>query len=402
MRFKYIAAEPSGKVQNGEMEAASSAEVLAWMASQGLKPLSVKAISSPTLTVFKGVFTQNINLEDKVFLTKYLALMMRVGTDLYRAIDILISDFDKPAVKSLLAEVKDSISKGQPFYSVFAKYPKDFNSVFVNLIKAGEASGNLEKVFEDLSKSLERDQTIKNKVKAAITYPMILVSLAFIILFLLVTFALPKLSEVFTSGGIEPPLFSRMVFGFGNFMNRFMFLILPFMIVSAIGLVVFFMNPVGKRVVNRTLIKIPVVGGVVYRVLIQRFATTLSSLIKSGMPINVALETTADAVGNEEMRAAIYRISREGIGKGLTIGEAFQRETYFPKVVVNLIAISEKAGHIETILDTLADFYESEIDTSIKTLLSMLEPALLVVIGIIVAAIALAIIMPIYQLTSSI
>lgn len=406
IKFKYIASDDKGQVVNGEMEANSSAEILTWMSVQGLKPLSVKAVSSPTIralgSVFGGVFAQKITLEDKVFLSRYLSLMLRVGTDLFRAINILIGDFDKPAIKTFLVELKDAISKGQSFYSTFAKYPQYFSPVFINLVKAGEASGNLEKVFDDLSKSLEREQAIKNKVKAALVYPITLVGLAFVILFLLVTFALPKLSAVFTQGGFNPPLFSRIVFGIGNFLNGSAIVTMPLLVILIVAGVLFFANPIGQRIFNRMIVHIPVIGGVLYRITIQRFASTFSSLLKSGMPITEALETTAEAGGSDEMKAAIYRISREGIAKGLTIGEAFQRETYFPKVVVNLIAISEKAGHIETILDTLADFYESEIDTSIKTLLSLLEPALLVVIGLIVGVIALAIIIPIYQLAGQI
>lgn len=403
MKYRYIASEPSGKVINGELEAREPAEVLRWMSERGLKPLSVKAIGKVDRKLFKGVFTQSINLEDKVFLSKYLSLMLKVGTDLFKAIDILLADFDKPAVKSLLLDIRDALSKGQPFYSTFSKYPKFFSPVFVNLIKAGEVSGNLDSVFDDLSKNLEKEQAIKNRTKSALVYPIVLIGLSALILFILIAFALPKLSDVFSSGGFEPPLFSKIVFTVGLFLNKTIFITGPIFIIGAIALLLFFTRTAsGSRLFWRIITHTPVVGNVIYRISIQRFASTLSSLLKSGMPIIESLEITADAVGSEEMKAAIYRISREGISKGLTIGEAFQRETYFPKVVVNLIAISEKAGHIETILDTLADFYEAEIDTSIKTLLSLLEPLLLVVIGVIVGVIALAIIVPIYQLAGQI
>ncbi len=403
MKYKYIASEPSGKVINGEIEAREPVEVLRWMSERGLRPLSVKAIGNPQRKMFSSVFSQSITLEDKVFLAKYLSLMLKVGTDLFKAIDILLADFDKPAVKALLLDIREAISKGQPFYSTFTKYPKYFSPVFVNLIKAGEVSGNLDKVFDDLSKNLEKEQAIRNKTKSALVYPIVLVSLSGIILFLLIAFALPKLADVFTSGGFEPPLFSKIVFNVGLFLNRTIFITAPLFVLTVAGLWFFFSKtPVGNRIFSRIITKTPIVGNVIYRISIQRFASTFSSLLKSGMPIIEALEITGDAVGSEELRSAIYRISREGISKGLTIGEAFQRETYFPKVVVNLIAISEKAGHIETILDTLAEFYESEIDTSIKTLLALLEPLLLTVIGLIVGLIALAIIVPIYQLAGQI
>lgn len=402
MKFKYIASDPEGRVTNGVLEAAGPADVLDWMTENGLRPVSIKALGGGEKKVF-GIFSEEVNIRDKVFLTKYLSLMLRVGTDLFKAIDLLIADFDKPAVKAILIEVKDALTKGQPFYSTFTKYPRYFNSVFVNLIKAGEASGNLENVFENLSKSLEREEALRSKVTGALIYPSILIGLAFLIVFLLTAFALPKLSEVFTSGGIQPPLFSRIVFGIGLFLNKYLLIIAPLMLGGFLWLWFFLSKTIlGRKYLSRIVNRIPMVSQVVHTIAIQRFASTLSILLKSGIPIIEAIEITADAVGSDEMKDSLLRVSRDGIAKGLTVGEAFQREVYFPRVVVNLIAISEKAGHIDTILETLANFYESEIDSSIKILLSLLEPVLLVCIGGIVAIIALSIIIPIYQITAQV
>ncbi len=405
MRFHYIASEPNGRIVESDLEAQGPAEVLDWMAKQGLRPVSIKSLGGVDDKGLKAMFAQSITVTDKVFLTKYLALMLRVGTDLFKAIDILIADFDKPVVKSLLIEVRDSLSKGQPFYTTFTKYPKYFDSVFVNLLKAGEASGNLDRVFEDLSKGLEKQQALLNKIKGALTYPIILIVMAVVMLLLLVSYALPAIQNTFlnNSSGVELPLFSRVVFMIGNFFNKYILIIFPSLLGSVVGIWYFTQKTLaGQKFFSRVISKTPVISEVIYRIALQRFATTLSSLLKSGMPILPAIETTAEAVGSPELRSVLIRISREGIAKGLTIGEAFRREPYFPRVVVNLIAISEKAGHLESILETLAEFYESEIDSSIKVLLSLLEPMLLLGIGGVVAAIALSIIVPIFQLTKQI
>ena len=179
--------------------------------------------------------------------------------------------------------------------------------------------------------------------------------------------------------------------------------IVSLMIGSGFGIWYFFAkSTVGKKVGIRIVRRLPVVGEVAQKISIQRFATTLSSLMRSGMPILDSLEITADAVGSSELKAVLLRISREGVMKGLTVGEAFKREAYFPKVVTNLIAVSEKAGHMDDVLQTLAEFYESEIDSSIKILVAFLEPVLLLGIGLIVGLIALAIILPVYQLVGQI
>ncbi len=403
MRFRYTAFDIEGGIVEGDTEAKNAAEVLTWMSSRSLKPISVKSLGGVDNGIFKGVLSQSINNTDKIFLTKYLSLMLKVGTDLFKAIDILITDFDKPSMKGLLTEVRDTLGKGQPFYITFAKYPKYFSQVFINLVKAGESSGTLDKVFEDLSKNLEKEQELKGKIKAALIYPVVLVVLSLLILFLMITFALPKIAETFLSAGIKPPLFSKIVFGVGLFLSKNILLVVLF-IGSFVTFVwtFFFRTVVGSRIMMETFYRTPVIKDILYRLSIQRFASTLSSLLKSGMPIMQALEITADTVGSPEMRASLIRISRQGLAKGLTLGEAFRKESYFPRVIVNLVSISEKSGHLESILATLAEFYESEIDSSIKIMVSFLEPALLLVIGLIVAVIALSIIVPVYQLVGQI
>jgi len=400
MRFHYIASQPNGKVVEGDFEASGSAEVLEYLANQGLRPISIKLVKGVE-EVGRGlfIFRKGITVTDKVFLTKYLSLMLKVGTDLLQAIDILIADLENPTIKALLIEIRGNLEKGRPFYSTFLKYPKYFSPVFVNLIKAGETSGNLEKVFEDLSISLERDQDLQRKIKSSLTYPIILLIASFAILIILVSFAIPKIATVFDTANIKPPLFSRIVISAGLFISHYIWLILIFF--AIIGFFIWYLfikSPSGKRILYQFALKLPIIKNVLKQLALQRFASTLSSLLKAGLPILDALEITSQTVGYGEMRDSLLRISREGIAKGLTVGEAFRRETVFPRTVVNLMAISEKAGHIEDILSTLATFYGGEVETAVKTLVSFLEPALLVGMGIIVGTIAISVIVPIYQL----
>ncbi|MBI4193319.1 MAG: type II secretion system F family protein [Candidatus Colwellbacteria bacterium] len=373
------------------------------MSGQGLRPVSVKLIDASSAgRLGGGVFGQSISLADKIFLVKNLALMLKVGTDLFHAIEILVSDFEKPAVKTLLTEIRDTLSRGRPFYTTFLKYPAFFSPVFVNLIKAGEASGTLEQVFQDLGVSLEKERELRGKISAAFTYPLILLVISSLVLLMLVFFIIPKIATVFIDSGITPPAFSRIVFGVSLFLKDNVAFIGPIFVASIVALWRFLgHSATGRRFVDRMLARLPVVGSVIHELALQRFAATLSSLLKAGLPIIEALEITAEAVGSIELRAALLRISREGIARGITIGEAFRKEPFFPRVTTNLIAISEKAGHMESVLDTLSDFYTTEVDAVIKTLVSFLEPALLLGIGIVIGVIALAIITPIYQLASN-
>lgn len=399
MRFHYIASQPNGRVIEGDFEASGPAEVLEYLSGQGLKPVSIKVLKGVEEMSRKSIFGRSITVADKVFLTKYLSLMLKVGTDLLKAIDILITDLDKPAVRALLMEIRGALEKGLPFYSTFLKYPKYFSPVFINLIKAGEASGNLERVFEDLSISLEKEQDLRRKIKAALTYPAILLVGSFVILILLVSFAIPKIATIFSSFNTKPPLFSRVVISAGLFIGDYIWFILIAMVMIGVFLwYLFAKTNSGKKILYQFIMKLPVIKNVLKQMALQRFAFTLSSLLTAGLSILDSLEITAQTVGFEELKNSLMRISREGIAKGLTIGEAFRREAIFPRVVVNLMAISEKAGHIENILSTLANFYEGEIETAVKIMVSFLEPVMLFAIGIIIGTIAISIIVPIYQL----
>ncbi|MBI4993449.1 type II secretion system F family protein [Candidatus Wolfebacteria bacterium] len=402
MKYHYTASQPNGRLIEGNFEAQGAAEVLSFLDSQGLKPISLKPVKTFEKTYQFKIFAKPITVEDKIFLTKYLALMLKVGTDLFKAIDILMADFEKPAMKDMLSEIRSTLEKGQPFYSAFVKYPKIFSSVFVNLVKAGETSGKLEYVFNKLSVSLKKEADLRAQIKSAITYPAILLVGSVIILFILVSFVLPKIANIFGSGGFEPPLFSRVVFAVGLFISKYMWFILIFFVASAVGVWYFFSQTViGKKNILKFSYQSPLIGDVLRKMALQRFASTLSSLLSAGVPIIDALEITANVVGSADLKNSLLRVAKEGIAKGLTIGDAFRREETLPRVVVNLMAISEKTGSIESILATLADFYESEIESSIKSLVSFLEPILLLIIGLVIGSIALAIIVPIYQLVGN-
>lgn len=395
--YKFIASDKLGKLSEGELDAQSVGQVLEMLSGKELRPISVEAVKiSNNFSLFSG-----ISIADKIFLTKYLSLMLKVGTDLLSAINILLNDFDKASVKNFLLEVRDNLTKGQPFHRAFAKYPKVFSPVFINLIKAAESSGNLQETFESLSTSLEKESQLRSKIQGALIYPIIILCAASGIFIFLATFALPKIAKVFMDSGINPPFFSRIVFSVGLYFNDHILVILPGVVILAIAVFLFFTKvALGRRIWQEAVYRTPILRRIYRDLAIQRFSSTFGSLMKAGLPILDALHITADVVGVESFKNAINRVANEGLSKGLTIGDAFKKEPVFPKVISNLIAISEKAGHLDDILVTIADFYADNVDTSIKTLVSFLEPLLLLGMGLLVGLIAISIIVPIYQLTS--
>ncbi len=404
MKFKYSAIQEDNGVTESEIDAENVDEVLKYLGGHGLRPISIKrsslSLGEKNITLFGG----GITLTDQIFLSKYLALMLKIGTGLLQAINILIEDFEKPSMKNFLLEVKTNLEKGMPFNSTFLKYESVFSQFYINLVKAGEASGNLEKVFADLTSALGKEKALRDQIKSAMVYPIILLTAASGVLFFLVSFALPKISKVFLDSGFNPPTFSKVVFAVGAFFGVYGPWILGVTAVLVVsGIIAIKASPPAKKLIMNMIQDIPVVKDLIKKIALQRFASTLSSLIKAGIPLTKALEITAETVvSHEELRSILLRIGEEGLAKGLTVGDAFKREMFFPRTVANLIAISEKAGHMEEVLDTLADFYTSEIESSLKSLVSFLEPVMLLSIGVVIGVIALAIIIPIYQLTSQI
>ncbi len=397
MKFNYIATQADGKTVTGNINAKSSADVLLFLAGKGMKPVSI--VLDAKKPILSGIFGGHINIVDQIFLTKYLALMLRVGADLLSIIDILIADFEKAALRVFLLEMKENLQKGQPLHFTFAKHPEHFSPVFVGLVKAGEKSGNLDSAFETLSATLDRERGFRSRIFDALVYPMFLLVVSVLMVFFLVTFALPRISGVFSGTGFEPPAFSRAVFAVGNFLSQNVLVISSsFLIILAFAIYFLAYTAAGKKMMSRFFSFVPVVSSLYRKISVQRFTATFSALMKSGLPILDSLEITAGVVTYPGMREAMMRVSGEGVAKGLSLGAAFRKETVFPQVVTNLIAISEKAGHIEDVLLTLSAFYESEVDTSMKRLVSFVEPAMLLILGALVGLISLSIIIPIYQL----
>lgn len=400
MHYKYKAADKAGKIREGDLNASSEQDVMAFLAREGLTPILIRAVASKKL-IFGRYSFEKITLEDKIFLTKYLALMLRVGTDLFRAIDILVEDFEKPILKEFLFEIKSNLEKGNQFHIAFKNHPEFFSSTTVNLIKAAEGSGNLEETLEQISKDLSKEADLKSRLKSALTYPFLLLVAAALVIVLLVTFVLPRIADVFAEAGAEIPTYSRIVLSIGLFLNRYILFVAPLALVGAGALAYYFTAvPAGRKAFNDLLNRVPVVRELIKKVALARFASTLASLLHAGIPIVESLEITSRAVGSEEIGAALSRIARDKISKGVSIGDAFRGETAFPRVVTNLMAIGEKAGRLEEILGTLSEFYTNEIDSALKSLVAFVEPVLLLGIGLIVGSIALAVIVPIYQLVA--
>lgn len=399
MLFHYLAQDTQGRIKEGDINQPNTEAVLEYLTTQKLKPLSVKPLMLVSGKKGLAIFKKGLSLADKVFLTKYLALMLKVGTDLFSAIDILIQDFDSGPARQFLFETRSNLEQGKPFWYTFKNHPEYFSPVVANLIKTGETSGNLEATLNQVSINLERDRNLQTKIKSSLVYPVFLLVTSFLMVIFLVTFAVPKLGDMFLSTGQAIPAYTRVVLSTGMFLNRNIYIVFPLLVIIPIVLFYYFSKTsAGKQKFSAFLEKVPVARDLVAKMALERFASVLSSLIKAGMPIIEAIKVTAGAVGHPKYEAALVKIADKHLAQGISMGDSFKKENIFPAVVSNLLAIGEKAGHTEEILKTLSTFYETEIDAALKTMVSLLEPILLLFLGVIVGGIALSLIVPVYQL----
>ncbi len=399
--FTYIAAAKDAKIAEGEMDAKDQSAVIGYLEKRGLFPLSIKEKKRRAATALS--FSGTMSALDKIVMTRNFALMIKAGIGIAAAADILLEDAEKPATKKVLMRVKTDLEKGLQLSDALAQFPKNFPPVFINLLKAGEASGNLESSLLQISAQLKKESELRKKVQGAMAYPAVLLFMASGVVILLVTFVLPRVSKVFAQANVKLPLLTRGLLALSDFINRQWL----FTLILAGGFV-FVLSAAKRSEAGRTAIqfllsKTPLVSSLAQKVALTRFTSTMYSLLKAGIPIIRALEITAHSVGNIRYQKTLLDMARNEISKGVSLGMALKRRPdYFPQLTASMIMVGEKSGNLEEMFDNLARFYEEEVDNTLKNLIVILEPLLLLGIGLIIGMLALSIIMPIYQMISTV
>lgn len=398
MLFRYRATTQDGETKEGEIDLNTPSEVMNYLARSGLRATSIKPLKKRA-QFFRNILGESISDDDKIFLARYLALMMRLGLDIMAAIDILRDDADKAITKKFLSDFRRTVERGEAVHTVFEHYSHSFSVAEINLIKAGEESGNLEKVFTDLSSSWERSRDFNKKLKTAMIYPSALVFLAIVIIFGIGGFVIPLIAGILIDAGLKLPLFSQIVISSGLFIHRFMLPLVIIVVIFGVSFVTALKIKEGRALIMRGVSKLPFINTLLRSIAIQRFTDLLASLIKGGLPITKSLEIVASSVPDPEISSGLLRIS-QAIAQGVTLGAAFKREKGYPSVVKNLITVGERSGRLPDVLSDLALFYEKEITNRLTALMAVVEPAILVVIGAVVGLMAVSVIVPIYSLVT--
>lgn len=397
--FIYEAVDKKKSVVRGKLEALDKKEALSFLEAKGLSALTIEKEgeigSGGRLSI--SLF-ETIKQQDLIFLARNMAAMLKAGLNIMEALDILISDTEKNIMKKILSDAKFNIQKGQPLSATFAHYKKYFPPVFSGLIKAGEASGRLSDAFAELSQYMTREFALKRKIRSAMAYPAILMVGSTGIVSLLLFFVLPKLAKSFAMSKVELPLITKIFMAISNALH-YSIILDVFALVFIIWLFVYGRKTeIGRVFVFNVLLKIPVAKDLVKKTALVRFSRTLGGLVSSGLTIIESLQLSAESVSNDLYKRAILN-SMEKVKKGIPLSKALKDYPELsPHLFVNMLAVSEKTGTMENVLKTFADFYDEEVDGALKDLTTMLEPILLLIMGLVIGGIALSVLLPIYQM----
>ncbi len=388
--FEWEGKDRNGKAVKGELRAAGEAQVQAQLRRQGIVVQKVKKQRLAS--------ARRIKPKDIAIFTRQLATMMKAGVPLLQAFDIVGRGNPNPSVARLLYEIRSDVETGTSLSAAFRKHPQYFNSLYCNLVEAGEAAGILEDILDRLSTYLEKTEAIKSKVKSALMYPTAVLVVAFVVVSVIMIFVVPAFKEVFTSFGADLPAPTLAVIAISEFFVEYWWLIFGGL---GAGLYFFFQawrrNEKVQRFMDRLLLRVPIFGVLVEKSAIARWTRTLSTMFAAGVPLVDALDSVGGAAGNSVFADATEKIQQE-VATGTALTQAMTNTGVFPSMVLQMCAIGEESGALDHMLGKAADFYEQEVDDMVAGLSSLMEPIIIVILGTIIGGIVVAMYLPIFKL----
>ena len=395
--FNYKARADSGKPLRGVMEAVSKDEVAEKLRKMGYAPVKITKVIAGLKLEQLGQGLRRISNEDIVMFIVQLANMINSGLSIMSSLDILEKQIENKKLKEVIGSVSRSVEGGMSFSEALTGHPGVFSHLFVSMVRAGEASGNLDKVLSRYAEFAEGQADLQQKVKGALFYPALLITAATLVIVFIVSFIIPRFVEIFNKAGIILPLPTVILYRVGLVIRHFWYLIILACALVVWAIKRYIRGERGKLNFDRFSLKLPVIGSLIRRTCISRFARTLSTLIGSGVPILESLDIVRQVVNNEVLGRVIGQMRRSA-EKGEKLGEALKVSEEFPADTVQMISVGEETGNLEGMLNKISDFYERAIGYSIKKLTTVLEPAFLVIMGAVVAFIMASMLLPMFDM----
>src|SRR5687767_14181063 len=393
--FTYTARTFNGDLRTATIDAASRNDVISQLRKQRLSV--VKIDQDATKKIGRGA----IKTRDVVIFTRQFSTMINSGLPLVQALTILAEQTDNKSLSEVTKKVVFDVESGNTVADALSKHPRAFTNLYVNMVAAGEAGGILDTILMRLATFLEKNDALVRKVKGAMVYPAVIITVAIIAVAVLLVFVIPTFSSMFASVNMELPLPTRIVIAASDGLTRLWWAILLGGVLLVLAFRSYYGTPNGRKNIDGLMLKMPVLGDVLRNSAVSRFTRTLGTLISSGVSILDGLEITAKTAGNRVVHDAVMQ-SRQSIAGGETIAGPLQASGVFPPMVISMISVGEQTGGLDEMLTKIADFYDAEVDVAVGALLSLMEPVMIVVLGVIVGGMVVAMYLPIFDMVNAV
>jgi type IV pilus assembly protein PilC len=397
--YKWEGKTAKGAIKKGEMEAPSEAAIRIHLRQQNIVP--TKVLTKGKEFKISLPFKKKVNQRSIAVFTRQLATMIDAGLPLVQSLEILSQQQESKAFKNIIREIREDVEGGSTFAGALKKHPVTFNELYTNLVVAGEEGGILDNILNRLANYIEKSEALRKKVKSALIYPATIIGVAVIVVMILMIFVIPVFETMFKSAGQTLPLPTLIVLTLSKMIKKYVVILIPALILLFYMAKKYYQTQNGRAVIDRLLLKLPVFGTLFKKIAVARFSRTLGTLVSSGVPILDGLTIVSRTSGNRTIETAILN-ARTSIREGETIAEPLSRSGIFPPMVIQMISVGESTGALDSMLSKIADFYEEEVDIAVANLTSLLEPFLMIFLGVVIGGVVISMYLPIFNMASAV
>ncbi|MDD4939737.1 MAG: type II secretion system F family protein [Candidatus Omnitrophica bacterium] len=392
--YQYTAKDNTGRSVSGMLEGASEAEIADILHQKGLVVVSVQAVQKKASKPRE----KKVKLDDLVIFSRQLSTLIDSGVPLVQSLGILCEQIENKNLKDVIVSVRQDIEAGMSFFDALAKHPHIFSELFINMAKAGEASGTLNEVLDRLATYLEKSAALGRKVKSSLVYPAILVSMAVLITGALLLKVVPIFKEIFLSLGAKLPLPTRILIGISNLLGQYFLYFVGLTIIAGFAFQKYISTEKGRYNFDTQKLKVPVLGSLFHKVALAKFSRTFSTLVKSGVAILNALDIVGKTAGNKVIEGTLNDC-RNAVRDGELLSRQLSKSRVFPPMVCRMISVGEQTGQLEKMLSKIADFYDEQVDAAVTALTSVIEPVVIAFLGVVIGGIVVSLFLPIFKIT---
>jgi len=395
-KFVWEGKTRTGAVTGGEMEAPNEAFVLAQLRRQQIVPVKVKQ-AARDLGIRLPRFGGRVSRKELAVFTRQFATMIDAGLPLVQCLDILAAQQENQAFKKVITKVKEDVESGSTFADALSRQPQVFDELFVNLVAAGEVGGILDTILARLAAHIEKAMKLAKKIRGAMVYPAVIVAVAVAVTIILLLYVIPIFGKMFQDFGQALPAPTRFVLALSAATRKYFLVVVVLVVAAALALRAYYRTEKGRRAIDRVLLRMPIVGSLLRRIAVARFSRTLGTMVSSGVPILESMDIVAKSAGNKIIEEAIVR-ARASISEGKTIADPLAESGVFPPMVTQMVGVGEATGALDTMLNKIADFYDDEVDAAVAGLTALLEPLLMIFLGVVIGGLVVAMYLPIFKL----